>query len=112
MVWCACLQVEESYISADSFKEKVGVEVKMLLKTEVPLLQGLGFDLVVYSPYRALHGLFQVRQDTLGQEAYRGRAASAHVPDHSPCMHMAAGGHSCVQLFLVGYCNRVGLLWR
>lgn len=57
-MYLAC-KVEESYISADSFQEKVGVDVKALLKTEVPLLQGLGFDLVVYSPYRALHGLFQ-----------------------------------------------------
>jgi hypothetical protein len=88
--------VEESYISADSFKDKVGVEVKMLLKTEVPLLQGLGFDLVVYSPYRALHGLFQVRHMTPWgrRPRWKGRQFTmwtSDVPDHSPRMVVAAG---------------------
>jgi cyclin H len=85
-VTVACLQVEESYISADSFQEKVGVDVKALLKTEVPLLQGLGFDLVVYSPYRALHGLFQVGQrgGRGGRHAASCRAVTSRAAGPSP----------------------------
>jgi hypothetical protein len=48
-------------MSAEEFSKRSNLDVMVLLKTEVPLMQGLGFDLVVYSPYRALNGLFQVR---------------------------------------------------
>jgi hypothetical protein len=38
----------------------MGIEANTVLRNEVPLLQGLKFDLVVHSPYRALAGLFKV----------------------------------------------------
>jgi cyclin H len=54
------LQVEEAYRSAESLAKAMGIEANPVLRYEVPLLQGLKFDLVVHSPYRALAGLFKV----------------------------------------------------
>lgn len=34
--------------------------MQTVLRSEVPVLQGLNFDLVVYSPYRGVRGLLQV----------------------------------------------------
>lgn len=61
-VICTCphMQVEESYRSAEGLCKLLGLDAGLVLRFEVPLLQGLGFDLVVHSPYRALAGLFQV----------------------------------------------------
>jgi hypothetical protein len=57
-----CCQVEEVYHSADKIAKPCGYEKPgAVLSFEVPLLQGLKFDLVVHSPYRALAGLFKVR---------------------------------------------------
>jgi hypothetical protein len=54
--------VEEVYHSADKISKPCGYEKPApVLSFEVPLLQGLGFDLVVHSAYRALAGLFKVR---------------------------------------------------
>lgn len=53
-------QIEESYISADSLAIKVGQDPSIILKSEVAVLQGLGFDLITHSPLRALAGLIQV----------------------------------------------------
>lgn len=55
-------QVEEVYHSADKISTPCGYEKPApVLSFEVPLLQGLKFDLVVHSAYRALAGLFKVR---------------------------------------------------
>jgi hypothetical protein len=59
-VCCAAPQVEEAYRSAESLAKALGIEANPVLRYEVPLLQGLKFDLVVHSPYRALAGLFKV----------------------------------------------------
>jgi hypothetical protein len=53
-------QVEEAYRSAEGLCKLLGLEAGPVLRFEVPLLQGLQFDLVVHSPYRALAGLFKV----------------------------------------------------
>jgi hypothetical protein len=65
-VWppCCC-QVEEAYHSAEGLSGALGLKADTVLRFEVPLLQGLQFDLVVHSPYRALAGLFKVGR--LGQ---------------------------------------------
>jgi hypothetical protein len=57
---CCWFQVEEAYRSAEDLGKRMGIDANMILRFEVPLLQGLGFDLVVHSPYRALEGLFLV----------------------------------------------------
>lgn len=60
-VLCAhAVQVEEAYRSAESLCKSMAIDVSPVLRFEVLLLQGLKFDLVVHSPYRALAGLFKV----------------------------------------------------
>lgn len=52
------------YHSAEKISKPCGYEKPgAVLSFEVPLLQGLKFDLVVHSPYRALAGLFKVRTE-------------------------------------------------
>lgn len=53
-------QVEESYIGAEDFCRKANQEEALLLKGETILLEALGFDLIVFSPYRPLQGLITV----------------------------------------------------
>ena len=52
-------QVEESYISAEEFCRMIAQDSSLVLQNEVAVLQGLGFDLVVYNPYHPLEGLLQ-----------------------------------------------------
>lgn len=52
------IQVEESYISAQEFCRVVRQDQATVLRNEVPLLQGLNFDLVVHTPYWCLEGFF------------------------------------------------------
>ena len=54
-LYLAC-KTEDCYLSAAELGRLVGVPAEALLRLELPLLQGLGFDLQVYSLYRALEG--------------------------------------------------------
>lgn len=54
-------QTEESYISAGELGRLSGLRPELVLNTELPLLQGLKFDLAVTSPYRAVDGFLEVR---------------------------------------------------
>lgn len=61
IVWLRpCVQIEEAYIGAEEFCRMLNQDIKAVLNNEVALLQGLQFDLIVHSPYRALAGLFEV----------------------------------------------------
>ena len=54
-IYCAC-KVEENYISAEEFCKGMGqdTDASRVLNAELTLLAGLRFQLVTYSPYRAL----------------------------------------------------------
>lgn len=56
-IYCAC-KVEENYISAEEFCKGMGqdTDASRVLNAELTLLAGLRFQLVTYSPYRALDG--------------------------------------------------------
>ncbi len=56
----ACLQIEESYIGAEDLCRLAKQEEDLVLKGETILLEALGFDLVVFSPYRPLQGFLTV----------------------------------------------------
>lgn len=53
------VQVEESYLSAEEFCRMIGQESSAVLQNELAVLQGVGFDLVVYNPYHPLDGFLQ-----------------------------------------------------
>ncbi|PNW73458.1 hypothetical protein CHLRE_14g632783v5 [Chlamydomonas reinhardtii] len=52
-------KVEEYYTRAADIARSFDVTEDLVVKQEVALLEGLNFDLVVHSPYRALQGLMQ-----------------------------------------------------
>uniref|UniRef100_A0A383VC47 Cyclin-like domain-containing protein n=1 Tax=Tetradesmus obliquus TaxID=3088 RepID=A0A383VC47_TETOB len=67
-IYLAC-KVEEAYRSAESLAKAIGIEAGPVLRFEVPLLQGLKFDLVLHSPYRALAGLFKELDELRSQQS-------------------------------------------
>ncbi|KAF8060065.1 Zeaxanthin epoxidase [Scenedesmus sp. PABB004] len=86
-IYLAC-KVEEAYRSAEGLARSMGIEPAALLRSEVPLLQGLSFDLVVHSPYRALAGLLKELDELRG-------ARSALLDGallEAPAERLAAGG--------------------
>ena len=52
--------MEENYIGAEEFCKMARQDESVLLRGEILLLEALGFDLLVYSPYRPLQGLMIV----------------------------------------------------
>ncbi|EFJ46540.1 hypothetical protein VOLCADRAFT_121058 [Volvox carteri f. nagariensis] len=53
-------KVEERYTRAADIAAAFDVSEDLVVKQEVALMEGLNFDLVVHSPYRALHGMILV----------------------------------------------------
>ena len=63
----AMVQVEEAYIGAQEFCGRVRQEEAAVLRAEPALLQALRFDLITFSPYRALSGFLMARPAYLWQ---------------------------------------------
>ncbi|KAL6782128.1 hypothetical protein ACKKBF_B10775 [Auxenochlorella protothecoides x Auxenochlorella symbiontica] len=61
-LYLAC-KTEESYISAAELGRLSGMRAEIVLGTELTLLQGLKFDLIVFSPFNAIEGFMQVIQE-------------------------------------------------
>lgn len=55
-IYVAC-KVEENYVSADEFGKGMQEDSAKVLAAELSILSGLEFQLVTYSPYRAVDGL-------------------------------------------------------
>lgn len=53
--------MEEAYIGAEEMCKRLQQKPDTLLNLEPRVLQGLGFDLITYSPHAALAGFFMVR---------------------------------------------------
>lgn len=53
--------MEEAYIGAEEMCKRLQQQEETLLDLEPRVLQGLGFDLITYSPHSALAGFFMVR---------------------------------------------------
>ena len=49
-------KVEESLIPVANIADPLKVDPKSILAKEIVLFEGLNFQLIVYHPYRALHG--------------------------------------------------------
>lgn len=56
-LYLAC-KAEECYLSAAELGRLSGTPAEVLLRQELPVLQGLGFDLLVHTPHRAVDGCF------------------------------------------------------
>ncbi|KAH7650612.1 CyclinH/Ccl1 protein [Dioscorea alata] len=54
-IYASC-KVEENHVSAEELGKGIQQDHKMILNNEMLVLQSLGFDLIVYAPYRAMEG--------------------------------------------------------
>lgn len=54
-VYAAC-KIEENHVSAEELGKAIGQDPQIILNNEMLVLQSLGFDLIVFTPYRALDG--------------------------------------------------------
>ncbi|XP_057981024.1 cyclin-H1-1 isoform X2 [Malania oleifera] len=70
-IYAAC-KVEENHVSAEELGKGIEQDHQMILNNEMIVYQSLGFDLIVYAPYRAVEGFIddmvdfcQARNDQL-----------------------------------------------
>ncbi|KAG0455020.1 hypothetical protein HPP92_024312 [Vanilla planifolia] len=54
-VYASC-KVEENHVSAEELGKGIQQDHQMILNNEMVVLQSLGFDLIVYAPYRSIEG--------------------------------------------------------
>ncbi|XP_065852892.1 cyclin-H1-1 isoform X2 [Euphorbia lathyris] len=54
-IYTAC-KIEENHVSAEELGKGISQDHQMILNYEMLVLQSLGFDLIVYAPYRSLEG--------------------------------------------------------
>lgn len=57
-LYLAC-KIEDCYISAAELSRLTGLPQDILLKSELALLEGLRFDFIVFSPYRAIDAILE-----------------------------------------------------
>ncbi|XP_052208933.1 cyclin-H1-1 isoform X2 [Diospyros lotus] len=63
-IYAAC-KVEENHVSAEELGKGIEQDHQMILNNEMIVLQSLGFDLIVYAPYRALDGFVSDMEEFL-----------------------------------------------
>lgn len=61
-IYAAC-KAEENHVSAEELGKAIEQDHQMILNNEMLVLQSLGFDLIVYAPYRALDGFVSVMEE-------------------------------------------------
>ncbi|GMH13159.1 hypothetical protein Nepgr_015000 [Nepenthes gracilis] len=61
-VYAAC-KIEENHVSAEELGKGIQQDHQMILNNEMLVLQSLGFDLIVYTPYRAIEGFIHDMED-------------------------------------------------
>ncbi|CAN1219891.1 CYCH1-1 [Linum perenne] len=54
-IYTAC-KIEENHVSAEELGKGISQDHQMILNFELIVLQSLGFDLIVYAPYRPVEG--------------------------------------------------------
>ncbi|XP_028086561.1 cyclin-H1-1 isoform X1 [Camellia sinensis] len=54
-IYAAC-KAEENHVSAEELGKGIEQDHQMILNNEMLVLQSVGFDLIVYAPYRAIDG--------------------------------------------------------
>ncbi|KAL8099830.1 cyclin-H1-1 [Apium graveolens] len=61
-IYTAC-KAEENHVSAEELGKGIEQSHQMILNNEMIVLQSLGFDLIVYAPYRSLEGFINDMED-------------------------------------------------
>ncbi|KAH6781011.1 cyclin H [Perilla frutescens var. hirtella] len=62
-IYAAC-KAEENHVSAEELGKGIEQDHHMILDNEMLVLQSLGFDLIVYAPYRPLEGFISDLQES------------------------------------------------
>ncbi|CAA3031665.1 cyclin-H1-1 [Olea europaea var. sylvestris] len=65
-IYAAC-KAEENHVSAEELGKGIEQDHQMILDNEMLVLQSLGFDLIVYAPYRALEGFVNDVEEFYGE---------------------------------------------
>ncbi|XP_026413833.1 cyclin-H1-1-like isoform X4 [Papaver somniferum] len=61
-VYTSC-KVEENHVSAEELGKGIQQDHQVILNNEMIVLQSLGFDLIVYAPYRSIEGFIDDMED-------------------------------------------------
>ncbi|KAJ0818053.1 putative cyclin [Helianthus annuus] len=61
-IYTAC-KAEENHVSAEELGKGIDQDHQVILNNEMIVLQSLGFDLIVYSPYRSIDGFINDMED-------------------------------------------------
>lgn len=61
-IYLAC-KIEENHVSAEELGKGIQQDHRMILDNEMLVLQSLGFDLIVYTPYRSIEGFINDMED-------------------------------------------------
>ncbi|KAL2940923.1 Cyclin-H1-1 [Bienertia sinuspersici] len=61
-IYLAC-KIEENHVSAEELGKGIQQDHRMILDNEMLVLQSLGFDLIVYGPYRSIEGFINDMED-------------------------------------------------
>ncbi|KZV21175.1 hypothetical protein F511_24739 [Dorcoceras hygrometricum] len=65
-IYAAC-KAEENHVSAEELGKGIEQDHQMILNNEMLVLQSLGFDLIVYAPYRAIEGFVNDVEELFGE---------------------------------------------
>lgn len=57
-IYASC-KVEENHVSAEELGKGIQQDHQMILNNEMVVFQSLGFDLIVYAPYRSIEGFIE-----------------------------------------------------
>ncbi|CAA7402209.1 unnamed protein product [Spirodela intermedia] len=61
-IYASC-KIEESHVSAEELGKGIEQDHHVILNNEMIVFQGLGFDLIVYAPYRSIEGFVVDMED-------------------------------------------------
>ncbi|XP_074311571.1 cyclin-H1-1 isoform X1 [Silene latifolia] len=61
-VYLAC-KIEENHVSSEDLGKIIQLDHQLILDNEMLVLQSLGFDLIVYTPYRSIEGFIDDMED-------------------------------------------------
>lgn len=61
-IYTAC-KAEENHVSAEELGKGIEQDHQMILNNEMIVLQSIGFDLIVYAPYRSVEGYINDMED-------------------------------------------------
>jgi len=93
-------KAEESYISADRLAGAAGAAAATLLRREPGLLQGIGFDLLIWLPHRALEGHWVLLRDAGAGGAPEALAADVAAASPAALDAAQAASHRALAVLL------------